>query len=210
MWMCVRKCVSLCTFISFNQSSDLMRGGKNRWCSYGERYIAFLGGGEEDGYPFCVNTLTVVLIKCYYYISWFTPHSAPFFCAGMAPIKTQISTLSALSEYFVHSFFKKRGAKNNNTSCKALGFWHPTVEKPPFNSHWHCVPPFHNQRTIYCCNSKQSVSNKPHIRKKQPACKRKKLLSAPHKQLRLAGALRLRFYTCGLWNLPHTKHPCHI
>lgn len=128
-------CVSLCTCISFNQSSGLFAWEKNRWRSYaGERCIAFLWGGEEDGYPFCVNTLSVVLIKCYYYISWFTPRSTPLFCMGMAAIKMYIQTY--LRKCFSGSpwtLIKERSKvrKNNNESCKAHCFWHPTVEKPP-------------------------------------------------------------------------------
>ena len=127
MCVCVCKCVSLCTSISFNQSSDLMRGGKNRWCSYGERYIALLGGGEEDGYPFCVNTLTVVLIKCYYYISWFTPH---FFWVGMAPIKTPDFYFICpiwvfLCILFFCLFFKKGGQRITKQAAKHMVFGIP-------------------------------------------------------------------------------------
>lgn len=137
-------CVSLCTFISFNQSSGLLRGKKTDGALMevqGERCIGFLCGEEEDGYPFYVNTLSVVLIKCYYYISWFMPHSTPFVCKGMVPIKIYILPKCYFVQWLNINLGKKkikkeRVRKNNNTSCKAhrffvLFFWHPTVEKPP-------------------------------------------------------------------------------
>lgn len=60
-------------------------------------------------------------------------------------------------------------------SCKAHILLAPRCGKTTANSYWQHLPPFHKQRTIYCCNSHQSVSNKPHIRRKKLA--REKLLN---------------------------------
>lgn len=62
----------VCTSICLNQSSGLLQRKKTDGAlteAGGERCIAFLQGGEEHGYPCCVNTPSVVLIKCYYSIS---------------------------------------------------------------------------------------------------------------------------------------------
>lgn len=166
----------------------------------GERCIAFLRGGEEDGYPFCVNTLSVVLIKCYYYISWFMPHSTPFFCTAIASNKVYVLSY-LLKWYFVQplrTFIKKKKKEQRVGKKKLRSTWFLASHcgKTTFNSHWHWMPPFHNQRTIYCCNSKQSVSNKPHIRKKATSMQKKNCCLC--KQLNLAGWLLATFYMRGL------------